>query len=499
MDIIKKNIISVICGVVALAAIVVAFFVVPSRAGELQSKLAARKTVRDEMASLLSKPRDLPAPDASDPTPKPLNRFPSPPIIKQGEAIIGQLEKESVQLREAAVAMNRHELLVKGALPRPNQVQAYEFRNAYQRALPLPLPNQPAQPGQPTALNSVFAKALKAGMPPTPDLIAQKLQERADEIRQKESFLLPSGQIGNLEALNLRIAELQQKLPAQLREEVANTSRIYISPDTFEIYPRFASVAGAPSDVDIYFAQLSYWIQQDVVNAINDINANAKNVLQSPVKHLQSVRVKSAGIPTFMTAADGTSTNDPDGALPVSPMTSPTGRVCNGLYDVFHFTLVADVEAEKLPDFLRGLGYKRFITPMSVDIKALDIATTLAQGRLYGDKPMLNVTVECEILYMRKWNAPFMPAAIRTRLGITDDPSGAAPGTAIPAAGQQPPDEVPAGVPLPGDPIPGMPAPAQPAAPPPAPAEPAADVPTAGDAAGADPAPEDPAAGPNTN
>ena len=180
-------------------------------------------------------------------------------------------------------------------------------------------------------------------------------------------------------------------------------------------------------------------------------------------------------------------------------MTSPTGRVCNGLYDVFHFTLVADVEAEKLPDFLRGLGYKRFITPMSVDIKALDIATTLAQGRLYGDKPMLNVTVECEILYMRKWNAPFMPAAIRTRLGITDDPSGAAPGTAIPAAGQQPPDEVPAGVPLPGDPIPGMPAPAQPAAPPPAPAEPAADVPTAGDAAGADPAPEDPAAGPNTN
>src|SRR5687767_7951129 len=127
MDIIKKNIISVICGVVALAAIVVAFLIVPSRAEELQSKLVARKTVHDEMAALLSKSRDLPAPDAADPTPKPLNRFPSPPIIKQGEAIIAQVEKESAQLRDAAVAMNRHELLVPGALPRPNQVQAYEF------------------------------------------------------------------------------------------------------------------------------------------------------------------------------------------------------------------------------------------------------------------------------------------------------------------------------------------------------------------------------------
>jgi hypothetical protein len=159
---------------------------------------------------------------------------------------------------------------------------------------------------------------------------------------------------------------------------------------------------------------------------------------------------------------------------------------------VFHFTVVADVEAEKVPDFLRGLGFKRFITPMTVDIKAVDIASTLAQGRLYGDKPVLNVTAECEILYMRKWNAPFMPAEIRTRLGITDDASGAAPGTAIPAAGQQPPDAVPEGVPLPGDPIPGAPAPAQPA-PEPAPAAPAPDVPSAGAPAGLDPAATDPA------
>ena len=446
MEIVKKNIISIICGVVALAAVVVAFFIVPGKASELQTQLDARKAANDEMTQLLRKDRTLPAPDASDPNPKPLTRFPSEPIIKQGEAIIAQLEKESVALRDAAVAMNRHDLLVQGSLPRPTQVQAYEFRNAYQRALPLPLPNQANQPQQqPSVLNSAFARYLQAGMPPSPNDIALKVQQRAEEIKQKEAFLLPNGQIGNQEALNLKISEMQQKLPGELRSQVANSSKVYISPDTFEIYPRIASVSGAPDPIDIYFAQLSYWIQEDVVKAVKEVNESAKNVTEAPVKHLVSIRVKSQGIPTFITPIDGTNVTDPDTQLPKVPQVSPTGRVCNGLYDVFHFQVKADVQADKVAEFLRGLGRNRFITPMSVDVQAGDIATSLAQGLQYGDKPVVNLTAECEVLYMRKWNAPLMPQAIRTRLAIPDEqpqPGGDLP-PAVPAAAQQSPESQP--------------------------------------------------------
>jgi hypothetical protein len=374
--------------------------------------------------------------------------------------------------------MNKHEVLYPQALPNPSRVAAFEFLKAYKRALPPYTPNTgPA--GTPGAtggsIDSAFARELNAGMPPTAETIGLKLQQRVEEIRQKNAFLLPNGQIGNEAALTAMVAEETQKLPARLREEVANGSKVYVSPDTFESYPRFATVAGsAPDPIDIYFAQLGYWIQQDVVNAVKEVNAPAKNVMEAPVKHLISVRVKAQGIPTFVTDPSGQNTTDPDAQLPKAPTISPTGRVCNALYDVYHFQVKADVQADKVADYIRALSTNRFITPMWIDVKSVDNATALAQGHFYGDKPVLTVTAECEILYLRKWNAPLMPRAIRQRLAIPDEQPAGAPGAApgatpdagaTPAADTQPPDAAPPGVPLPGDPVPGAPAPAAPAAP----------------------------------
>ena len=59
MDIVKKSLISIICGVVALAAIGVAFTMLPGRASELQTKLDARKQTYDTLHSLLTKPRQI--------------------------------------------------------------------------------------------------------------------------------------------------------------------------------------------------------------------------------------------------------------------------------------------------------------------------------------------------------------------------------------------------------------------------------------------------------
>jgi hypothetical protein len=78
-----------------------------------------------------------------------------------------------------------------------------------------------------------------------------------------------------------------------------------------------------------------------------------------------------------------------------------------------------------------------------VDIKAVDNATALSQGHVYGDKPVLNVTAECELLYMRKWLAPLMPKLIRQRLQIPDEPAPGAAPAATPAGDQQPPADAP--------------------------------------------------------
>jgi hypothetical protein len=227
-----------------------------------------------------------------------------------------------------------------------------------------------------------------------------------------------------------------------MRDKIAANSKVYINPTTFEINPRITVGAGgaagaAPDTYEIYSAQLSYWIQSDVVQAVKELNANAKSVTDAPVKHLISIRTKPYGNagPIFITGPDLTAAADANAALPKVPQVSTTGRVSNGLYDVFHFQVEADVEADKLADFLRGLGNKRFITPLFVDVKAKDNAQALAEGHLYGNKPIVNVRAECEILYLRAWNAPFMPAALKTKLGIATEAPAAADGAAAqPAA-----------------------------------------------------------------
>jgi hypothetical protein len=144
------------------------------------------------------------------------------------------------------------------------------------------------------------------------------------------------------------------------------------------------------------------------------------------VKHL--IHVGAAPIPIM--PAGGTASTDPDAAVPKEPAISPTGRVSNGMYDVYHVDVEADVDATHLADYLRSFGRNRFITPLWADIKAVDLAVAKAEGHDYGDNPVANVRTRVEVLYLRAWNKPLMPKTIRTKLGIPDDApaaEGAAP------------------------------------------------------------------------
>jgi len=432
MDIVKKNLLSIICGVVALAARGVAFTMLPTKASELTTEMESRKKAYDDLHQLVSKERQLPSVNPDNPEQQRLPVFPSEKINKWGEEVTAQVKKESEDLRDTAAKMNEHKLLVPGSLPAPSNPAAISFVKAYQAALPLP-----TAPGG--VLNSRFAKELKAGMPPNAEDVRKKLEDAAVEIRKSKSMINATGQVVNQQAVDAEVAELASSLPKKLLEEVSKNSRVYINPDTFELYQKISSAVGSPDPVDIYFAQLSYWIQQDVVNAINDANGQSKSIAESPVKFLVAVRLQPVqGGPAFVTATDLQATGDPDGTIRKETIVSPTGRVSNGLFDVFHFTVVAEVEAAKVGEFLRALGNNRFITPLWVDVKTVDNATALAQGHFYGDKPMLNVTAQCELLYLRSWNTKLMPALVAKRLGITTDQPGATPAAAPAAAAGAP-------------------------------------------------------------
>jgi hypothetical protein len=430
MEIVKKNLVSIICGVIALAAIAVAFTMVSSRQAQLQADLNARKQVHDQLADLLKKDRSLPTVDPDKPTAEKLTKFPSQKIIDQGEQITKQVTAESNAMGQAASQMNKHEPIVPGALPHPiNNAVPFQFRNRYQQFFALPTTN-------PT--NGLLAKELQAGTPPLPDEITAKLAEQANTITQKR-LIIRNGQPVNQQQVQEEIAQAAKKLPEDLRQQIARNSKVYINRETFQPYAEIFQAQGLLTPEQMYFAQLSLWLQQDVVAAVKEANGGAKSIIDAPVKHLIHVTTP----PNFILPASGTPAADPDAALPKEAVMSPTGRVCNGLYDVFHFEIEVDVEAARLPDFLRVLGHNRFITPLWVDVRSVDNATELAAGRVYGDRPVINCRIRCENLYLRAWHKQYMPQRIREKLAI---PADAAPGTegapgAAPAAPAAPPAE----------------------------------------------------------
>jgi hypothetical protein len=137
--------------------------------------------------------------------------------------------------------------------------------------------------------------------------------------------------------------------------------------------------------------------------------------MDAPVKRLLKIVVQ----PTFiMGSATDAPAADPNAALPKVITASPTGRVSNGLFDVIHFQMLVDVEAENVPLFLRTLAKNRFITAYQVDMKILDNAQKSAEGFRYGNRPVAALNVQCEILFFREWLSKYMPPLVKKQLNI---------------------------------------------------------------------------------
>jgi hypothetical protein len=449
MDIVKKNIVSIICGVVALAAVAVAFTMLTSKQEELQKQLDGRKQVYDQLNGLLTKPRQLPVLDPDKPEPKPLTKFPNAKTIEEGGKLTKGVEEEAKRMVAAAAQLNKHTPLVPGSLPEPTSTAGYMFREQYLQYFPQPT-GAGGPGGAPGAAfnNSRFAAELHAGMPPTAEDLRIKADELGRNIRLKR-LITVGGNATNQAQVDAEVADETHKLPDKMRAAVAENCKVYINPLTFTGWPTILAQPGQPDPVDIFGAQLTLWLQEDVIAAVNDANKDSKNLRDAVVKHLKTVTINPN---PFLPPGTATPSADAEGEIKPDKAVSPTGRISNGMYDVYRVTVDADVDAAKLPIFLRAFGQNRFMTPLWADVKSIDNAMELGSGHDYGATPMVNVRAECEVLYLRTWCRPLMPRKVRERLGLpAEEPAPAAPAagdaTTTPAADGTTPTTAPAATP----------------------------------------------------
>jgi hypothetical protein len=124
------------------------------------------------------------------------------------------------------------------------------------------------------------------------------------------------------------------------------------------------------------------------------------------VKQILDVTIKD---PAYSVVGDPTAGNETS-ALTPAPDASPTGRACNGMYDVVQFSLKLHVDASRVPAVLNALESSQFLTVLAVQVKAVDTSDLSTQRYLYGKAPIVELDLICEELLLHSWITKYQPS-----------------------------------------------------------------------------------------
>jgi hypothetical protein len=431
MDVIKKRWLSILCGVVALIAVGVYATWNAAQRTKLQQQLAQRKQTYDQLQTVLNKPRHLPIVSLTADAPaEELKHFPSQRIIEAGKAAVKQVQDQSLAVKNEAVAMNKHQLLVEGSLPSP--VDAFAFVRAY---------NEKFNPKNAKSIPAM----LNAATPPTDDEVKSR-QAKLEQDMLAKAPRNAEGEIYQREQLDQQIREAQDRLPEVMKTEAATQHKIYVAPDALSQHPDLAAGSGmTPDATKIWYAQVMLWVEQDIAAAISDVNKSSHNVDQSPVKQLVGLAIPSndsmyaipsaaANTGSSATPAATPTSNVPANAdtdpLPKDFTISPTGRACNGVFDVVQFTVILKVNSADIGRVINELERGRLITVYQTDVQSVNSAADAQEGYLLGSNPVALITLKCEELFLRDWSKPLMPPEIQSLLNASPQPAAPAQPTA---------------------------------------------------------------------
>lgn len=476
MDIVKKNLLSIIFGVIALLAIAADFYPMAGKRDALKTEAAAHAAKAEALKQLRDKPRTLPAVKPGSSESDPLPSFPTAQMVEEGHKKTDLVNKAAdAVMARASGELNKHLPLVAGALPgSPGEtLPASSFAREYVGMFPVQLapgavaaavpPPAPRRAGAPPTLMQM----LQAKVPPSDLELAAARVEKQKQVEAEVTRYSANGQPNNLPEVQDAVAAAFKSLAETLRTQTAQTAKVYVDPAAFSMYPGMI-IGAAPTPTDIFWAQIGLWTQEDICHAIADIN-DANNpktsVIDAPIKQLVKISFLSSAsaqaaatagaVPVFLVPglAPGTGVGlgnnmdmpaapvgdpaapgavaavvpmDPAAAITKNTVASPTGRSSNGLYDVEHFSVELIVDAAKVPEVLEGLGSKRYISVIQVEsIEPIDSAFYRGAGYYFGVKPCVRVRARCEQLFFRSWLGEFVPTRLKTILGYPAETAAA--------------------------------------------------------------------------
>ncbi len=178
----------------------------------------------------------------------------------------------------------------------------------------------------------------------------------------------------------------------------------------------------APGMLDIWEAQLLYWIQEDIVEALANVNDRAAAKLQKPwVGNLPMKDVRSIRVSRYIQETDGSAAANfraqPGDRPPEHPDAVFTHLAGQALYDVINVRLQIVIDVRALPTILHELAHDKYQVILNVGYE--EIRPDLSfRGKIYGPQPVVLATIDLQSYLFYKAYVPLMPEVIREQLGI---------------------------------------------------------------------------------
>ena len=208
MEVVKKNLFSVICAAVAVLAVLAVLFPLNGLFQKLNEKVAKSREDYDQLQNVNSKQFKLPITNPRSTETADLPQFPTEKIIKKAQEIVDRVHEESAKRTEQALAMNRHQPLVPAALPDGKGVPLSEFKERYH----------------------AYLKQLIARMNATPPVTEPDIREEEAKVRADwEKRIINGPQGSNEQEVMAKFTEVAATLPIRMKADRAKKYSMYVS------------------------------------------------------------------------------------------------------------------------------------------------------------------------------------------------------------------------------------------------------------------------------
>jgi hypothetical protein len=445
MDIVKKNMWSIVCGVIAVLAVVSTYYPLGGKFIELNDKLSSSASESNKFKTNINLNPNMPVIDPKTSEIKPLGQFPTEKVIEKGRQVVGKVHTESEKLQQKAMEMNRRDPLIPNVLPAGRGRLLADFKDAYYAEM------------------AQLRKEMAATTTPTEEEIRLKIEQL-----WKDEYEPMIGKVGDVaqgeQQVRAEFDEFKKDIPKKMRMDRAEKFVMYVNPEkagqqpgtssgmssSFDYHPGIPPLEAntLPDLTDIWSAQLGFWIQQDVARAIVETNKGAKNVDEAIVKRLIRIEARkeymtkngplpiaNALNPTNIAAVAPGGPDDPNLMGPVKSFGfTATGRVCNPSYDVMHFSVTVDADAQRFQAFVNNLTRGKFVTILRINMRGVDRERIQQTSHYYyGKQPVVRMEIKAETIFFRSWTAPpadptkgLMPINVQKLLKIPQTPTGVA-------------------------------------------------------------------------